>query len=68
MRVLEKSGLETIQAEGKPFDPNIHDAIMQVERDDVEPNTVVQELQKGYKLHDRVIRPATVAVSKKKDS
>ncbi len=68
LKTLEKSGLEAINAEGRAFDPNIHDAIMQVERDDVEPNTVVQELQKGYKLHGRILRPATVAVSKKKES
>ena len=41
---------------------------MQEERADVAPNTVIQELQKGYKLHGRVLRPATVTVSKKKDS
>ena len=68
LKALEKSGLEAIPAAGEPFDPNVHDAIMQEERSDMEPNTVVQELQKGYKLHGRVIRPATVTVSKKKDS
>ena len=68
LKTLEKSGLETIQARGEPFDPNVHEAIMQEERNDLEPNTVVQELQRGYKLHGRVIRPATVTVSKKKDS
>jgi len=68
LKTLEKLGLETIPAEGEPFDPNVHEAIMQEERSDVEPNTVVQELQKGYKLHGRVIRPATVTVSTKKNS
>ena len=68
LKVLEKYGLEPIKAEGEPFDPNIHEAIMQVETDEVEPDKVVQELQKGYKLHGRVIRPATVTVSKKKNS
>ena len=68
LKTLEKSGLEAIPAEGEPFDPNVHEAIMQEERNDMEPNTVVQELQRGYKLHGRVIRPATVTVSKKKDS
>jgi len=68
LKVLEKSGLEPIQAEGEPFDPNVHEAIMQVERDDMDSNMVVEELQKGYKLHGRVIRPATVTVSKRKDS
>jgi len=68
LKTLEKSGLEAIPAEGEPFDPNVHEAIMQEERNDMEPNTVVQELQRGYKLHGRVIRPATVTVSKNKDS
>lgn len=68
LKVLEKSGLESIKAKGEPFDPNVHEAIMQVDTDDIEPNIVVEELQRGYKLHGRVIRPATVTVSKKKDS
>jgi len=68
LKVLEKSGLEVIKAKGEVFDPNVHEAIMQAESDDVEPNMVVEELQKGYKLHGRVIRPATVVVSKKKNS
>jgi len=65
LKTLERSGLEIIRAKGEPFDPNVHEAIMQEERNDLEPNTVVRELQKGYKLHGRVIRPATVTVSKK---
>lgn len=68
MKALEKSGLEPIQAKGEPFDPNVHEAIMQVETDEMDPNMVVEELQRGYKLHGRVIRPATVTVSKGKDS
>ena len=67
-KTLERSGLETIPAKGKPFDPNVHEAIMQEERSDMAPNMVIRELQKGYKLHGRVLRPATVTVSKKKDS
>jgi len=68
LKTLEKSGLEPIQAKGEPFDPNVHEAIMQVETDEMDPHMVVDELQKGYKLHGRVIRPATVTVSKRKDS
>ncbi len=68
LKVLGKFGLEAIKAKGEPFDPNVHEAIMQVETDEVEPDQVVEELQKGYKLHGRVIRPATVTVSKKKDA
>ena len=63
-KTLEKFGLIAIDADGKPFDPLIHHAMMQVERDDVEENTVVEELRKGYMLKDKVLRPALVAVSK----
>jgi len=64
LKALEKAGLEPIKAEGEPFDPEVHEAIMQVEADEVASNHVVEEFQKGYKLHGRVIRPATVTVSK----
>lgn len=60
---LKKEGVEAIEAVGKPFDPNLHQAVMQVEDSNYEPNTVVEEFQKGYKLKDRVIRPAMVKVS-----
>lgn len=61
---LERKGISTIDAIGETFDPNIHEAVMQVASDKYSENTVVEELQKGYVLHDRVIRPAMVAVSK----
>lgn len=61
MVLLENQGLEPIEAEGKDFDPNLHEAIMHVEG---EEGKVLQELQKGYKLHDRVIRPAMVKVGR----
>jgi molecular chaperone GrpE len=62
--VLERSGLERIEAVGQPFDPNLHEAILQVEaRDGEEPHQVVEELRPGYKLHDRVIRPSMVKVA-----
>ena len=64
LKALEKAGLEPIKAEGEPFNPEVHEAIMQVEADEVASNHVVEEFQKGYKLHGRVIRPATVTVSK----
>jgi molecular chaperone GrpE len=64
-KTLEKFGLIPIDAYGKPFDPLIHHAMMQVERNDVGEKTVVEELRKGYKLKDKVLRPALVAVSKK---
>ena len=65
MDILEKQGMETINASGEVFDPNFHQAISEQEDKSVKPGTVVQELQKGYLLHGRLIRPATVVVSKK---
>ncbi len=60
---LEKEGVEIIETVGETFDPNIHQAVMQVEDDQYDSNTVVEELQKGYRLKDRVIRPAMVKVN-----
>jgi molecular chaperone GrpE len=62
---LNEAGLEEIDANGKPFDPNIHEAVSQKESKDVPEGRVLQQLRKGYKLRDRLIRPATVIVSKK---
>src|SRR5918993_847704 len=63
--VFEKFSLKEIDPAGEKFDPNRHQAISTVEFDG-EPNTVVQVLQKGYLLHDRVVRPALVTVAKAK--
>ncbi len=60
---MQKEGLEVIEAVGKAFDPNYHQAVMTVESDEHESNQVVEELQKGYKLKDRVIRPSMVKVN-----
>jgi len=60
---LRKEGVEAIEAVGKPFDPYLHQAVMQTDEGGYEPNMVVEELQKGYKLKDRVLRPAMVKVS-----
>jgi len=60
---LERKGVSKINALGETFDPNVHEAIAQVASDECPENTVVEELQKGYMLHDRVIRPSRVAVS-----
>jgi molecular chaperone GrpE len=61
---LGKSGLQPIEAVGKPFDPSLHEAIMQVEAEEgQEPNTVVEELRKGYTLHGRVLRASLVKVA-----
>lgn len=65
MKVLEKFGIVSVEAVGQKFDPNFHEAFYQEERDDVEPDTVVSELQKGYLLNDRLVRPSRVTVSKK---
>lgn len=64
-KTLEKFGLTAIEADGKPFDPVVHHAMSQVERNDTEDNTVVEEFRRGYMLRDKVLRPALVAVSKK---
>ena len=61
--VMEKHGLENIEAEGVSFDPNVHQAVMRVENPDVEDGTITQVLQKGYQAKGRVIRPAMVQVA-----
>lgn len=61
---LSNSGVEVIDCEGKPFDPNLHDALGQEESATVPEGHVVRQLRKGYKLKDRLIRPANVFVSK----
>lgn len=60
---LEKEGVVEIEAEGKPFDGNWHQALMSESKEGVEPGTVTQVLQKGYKLKDRLLRAAMVKVS-----
>lgn len=62
--VLAKHGVTQISAIGQGFDPAKHEAIAQVESDTHEPNTVVEELHKGYALHERLLRPALVSVAK----
>ncbi|MCR8845823.1 nucleotide exchange factor GrpE [Paenibacillus sp. SC116] len=62
-QVLEQEGVTAIKAVGEPFNPEYHQAIMQVESDEYEEGIVVEELQKGYMLKDRVVRPAMVKVS-----
>ncbi|MCL6618151.1 MAG: nucleotide exchange factor GrpE [Anoxybacillus ayderensis] len=63
VEALKKEGVEVIESVGKPFDPHVHQAVMQVDDQNYEPNTVIEEFQKGYKLKDRVIRPAMVKVN-----
>ena len=64
LQVLEQAGMSKIEAVGQPFDPKLHEAIMQVEDDSVPEDTVVEELRAGYMLKERVIRPSMVKVSK----
>ena len=63
--VLVESGLEEIESAGKPFDPNFHEAVSEQESADVPEGHVLQQLRKGYKLKERLLRPATVIVAKK---
>lgn len=62
--ILAKEGLAAIEAIGQPFDPNIHEAVIQVDAAEYPGNTVVEELQKGYYLKEKVIRPSMVKVSR----
>jgi molecular chaperone GrpE len=63
-KVLTDAGLEEVDAAGKVFDPNLHEAISQQETDEVPEGHVVQQVRKGYKLRDRLLRPASVVVAK----
>jgi molecular chaperone GrpE len=65
-KILERHKVEPIKSLGETFDPNFHQAMMQQESADHPANTVISEMQKGYKLHDRLLRPAMVVVSKAK--
>jgi molecular chaperone GrpE len=62
---LEKIGVEKIETAGKEFDPNVHEAVMQTPSDEYDDHTIIAELQSGYRLRDRVIRPAMVNVAVK---
>ena len=61
---LAEAGLEEIDAAGKPFDPNLHEAVSQKETTEVPEDHVAEQMRKGYKLRDRLLRPATVVVAK----
>ena len=61
--ILKEMGLEEIDAEGAPFNPEIHNAVMREDADGVEPDTVTEVYQKGYKMGDRVLRPSMVKVA-----
>jgi len=64
MDALKKTGVEIVDPQGEPFDPQLAQAMSMVENPDVEPNTVIAVMQKGYTLNGRLVRPAMVMVSK----
>tara|TARA_B110000438_G_C15714577_1_gene606904 strand:+ start:307 stop:1005 length:699 start_codon:yes stop_codon:yes gene_type:complete len=63
--ILEKYGVKKIDALNEKFDHNYHQAMVEIENNDVEPGTVIEEMQSGYTMHDRLLRPSMVGVSKK---
>jgi molecular chaperone GrpE len=65
---LKKAGLEEVEALGQPFDPCFHEAVSEMVDEDARPGTVIKELQKGYVLNGRLIRPSMVVVSKRGDT
>jgi molecular chaperone GrpE len=65
LKIFEQFGVKRFESIGNTFDPNIHQAVMQEETDKFPENTVSKELQKGFMIHDRLLRPAMVVVSKK---
>jgi molecular chaperone GrpE len=67
LEVLKRHGVEPIKTTGEAFDPHHHEAMLQVETDDMETGMVAQEMERGFKIHDRVLRPAKVSVSNRKE-
>ena len=67
LKIFEEFGVRQVESLGKPFDPNFHQAVMQEETDKHPHNTVINELQKGYTINERLLRPATVVVSMLKE-
>ena len=66
--IFEKNRIIKIEAKGKRFDPNMHQAITEIEDDKSDAGTIIQEIQSGYMLGDRLLRPALVGVTKRKNS
>jgi molecular chaperone GrpE len=64
IKLFEAFSIKSVEAQGTPFDPAFHQAVTQLETDEHPDNTVINELQKGYTLHDRLLRPSMVVVSK----
>ena len=67
LKVFEKFGVTPVEAEGKPFDPSVHEAAMQESSGTFPENTVIREFQKGYMIQERLLRPSMVVVSKGED-
>jgi len=68
LKVFERFNVKPIEAKGQTFDPTFHEAVMQEATDEFDANTVINELQKGYMIHDRLLRPAMVVVARPKES
>ena len=66
--ILSKNGITPIDSIGKKLDPNLHQAMMEIDNDQKEPGTIVQEIQKGFMMKDRLLRPSLVGVSKKTEN
>jgi len=65
--IFKKNGIETIECINKKFDPNFHQAMLELEDNTKETGTVVQEIQKGYMMKDRLLRPSLVCITKKRE-
>jgi len=66
--ILEKNGIIPLDSIGKKLDPNLHQAMMEIDDDQKEPGTIIQEIQKGFMMKDRLLRPSLVGVSKKTEN
>ena len=66
LSIFKKNNIEQIKSINEKLDPNLHQAMMEIEDDTKEPGTIIQEIQKGYMMKDRLLRPSLVGVSKKK--
>jgi len=66
--ILSKNGITPLESIGKKLDPNFHQAMMEIDDDQKEPGTIIQEIQKGFMMKDRLLRPSLVGVSKKTEN
>ena len=67
LSILKKNNIEPIKSINEKLDPNLHQAMMEIEDESKEPGTIVQEIQKGFMMKDRLLRPSLVGVSKRKE-